>query len=147
QRGGVMDRFAIDGRDTTVVGPETGPTATSETCLSGTGPCFGPDDHDDTLERIEGWIRTELPTWNTAVESGTAEVESLMVIIMPMITTIRAIFGPLKDRLPRRTARRLIGLLGFLIGSLERHFRARGDEAGTTWKFLPELEVLMTDLG
>src|SRR6266478_3325160 len=81
-------------------------------------------------QAAETFIQQTLPSLNSDVETGRLTPDDLLAKIKPYIDALKN--GSLQNKasLTRDEARYILQLLGFLISSLERHFRVNGSPPG-----------------
>ncbi len=104
------------------------------------------DTTEQSLDTVESWIRDKLPDLNTTVEDDGINAVEFVEVIRPKVEALQSLFGMSTAGISKRVAKRVLKLLGFLIGSAERHFQMSGKPKGTTWKFLPDAEYFLADI-
>ncbi len=81
-------------------------------------------------QAAEAFIQQTLPSLNSDVETGRLTPDDLLAKIRPYIDALKNGSQQNKASLARDEARYILQLFGFLISSLERHFRVIGSRPG-----------------
>lgn len=97
------------------------------------------------LDAVEEWILNELPDCNEQTDVGVMTPDEFLDEAAKRMRTVQAAVGSANE-LSKPVAKRTLKLLGFLVGSTERHFQFAGCPKGTTWNGLPDVEKLMADV-
>ena len=98
------------------------------------------------LGDLERWLRRRLPALNTSTEAGRTSPDEFKAALEPWTHRAVAEFLGKGNRLTVSEARLLLKLLVFAINSIERHFQAAGQPAGTGLKSLPRIEDLLLEV-
>ncbi|MEP0805581.1 MAG: DUF1864 family protein [Chloroflexota bacterium] len=102
------------------------------------------DTNGTFLSELRTVVHNEIPRLNDAIEKGEDEVGTVVRTFLPWFSMMKETFAP--ERLPRAEARTVIQLIGFVIGSVERHLQSAHLQAGQGLALFPGMEDYLTKL-
>lgn len=100
-------------------------------------------DSNNLFARFETVVRNEIPRLNTAIESGDANVQMFTALFNPWLFQIK---DSMPENMTVKEARKVIQLLGFIVGSLERHEQSKGLPPGYALKNLNGIDDFLIRL-
>lgn len=101
--------------------------------------------HDitDLVHRGQQKIRTQLPAMNAAIDRAGSDPAALVEAWTPWVSEAAAVAVGDLDAVTRGDARRLVQILDFPVGSIERHAQRAGELAGVAKSALRDIDVTL----